>query len=250
MCIQLCVWCPVCGEVGLKPCASCFLTQLCDSLQITWTTDNQMHKTCLVSNRPATSSSTLGIITQSHWPQLLFHLGSVRATYSDTPELAQTLQRVPRASPQNNDQFDFSQQFMRHRLNLWHLSARTASFTTQNLLDVRNDCLQSTCTVKKQFFFKPVYCILHLTLSTSELNFPSRILKLFKICDMLDRLSSSGFLCFTIYNLVGLWVYIRRRNEPPWCPVLFVREVGWCGVDLSLSLPTTVSTLIQMKPLS
>ena len=70
---------------------------------------------------------------------------------------------------------------------------------------------------------------------------------------MLDRPSSSGFLCFIIYNLVGLWVYIWRRNEPPWCPVLFVREMGWtatlsvCGADLSLSLPTTVATLTQVK---
>lgn len=29
------------------------------------------------------------------------------------------------------NQFDFSQQLARHRLNLWHLSARTASFTMQ-----------------------------------------------------------------------------------------------------------------------
>lgn len=36
---------------------------------------------CLVSKRPAAPlSSTLGIITQSHWSQLSFHLGSVRST--------------------------------------------------------------------------------------------------------------------------------------------------------------------------
>lgn len=57
-------------------------------------TDNQMYKMCLVSNRPATSSSTLGIITQSHWSQLLFHLGSVRSTYSDTTKWAHIVQRV------------------------------------------------------------------------------------------------------------------------------------------------------------
>lgn len=77
----------MCREVGLKPCASC------ESLQITWTTDNQTYIMCLVSNRPATSSSTLGIITQSRWSQLSFQLGSVRSTYSDTIELAQTVQR-------------------------------------------------------------------------------------------------------------------------------------------------------------
>lgn len=63
---------------------------------------------------------------------------------------------------------------------------------------------------------------------------------------MLDRPGSSGFLCFIIYNLAGLWVYIWRRNEPPWCPVLFLCEMGW-SVDLSLSLPTTVATPTQVK---
>lgn len=216
----------VCGEVGLKPCASCVLTQLCEYLQITWITDNQMYKMCLVSNRPATSSSsssTLGTITQSHWSQLLFHLGSVRSIYSDTIESAQTVERIRCALIQNL--FDSSHQLTRHRLNLWHLSARTAIFTTQNLHNIRNDCLQSMCTVKR--IFKPVYCILRLSLSTPVLNFPSRFLKLFKICNMLDWPSSSGLLCFIIYNLVGLWVYIWRRNEPPWCPVLFRCEMGW-----------------------
>lgn len=62
--------------------------------QIPRTADNQMYKMCLVSNRPAASSSlTLGIITQSHWPELLFHSGSVRSTYSDTTELAQTVRQ-------------------------------------------------------------------------------------------------------------------------------------------------------------
>lgn len=52
---------------------------------------------------------------------------------------------------------------------------------------------------------------------------------------MLDWPSSSGFLCFINYDLVGLWVDTWRRNEPPWCPVLFVCEMGrtatqsvWC----------------------
>lgn len=56
-------------------------TERCESLQIMRKTDNQMYKTCLVSNRPAASPpSTLGIYSQSHWSQLLFHLGSVRST--------------------------------------------------------------------------------------------------------------------------------------------------------------------------
>lgn len=42
---------------------------------------------------------------------------------------------------------------------------------------------------------------------------------------MLDWPGSSGFLCFIIYNLVGLWVYTWKRNEPPWCPVIFVCEM-------------------------
>lgn len=72
-----------------------FSHEWCESLQIPRTTDNQMYKMCLVSNRPAASSSslTLGIITQSHWSQLLFHSGSVRSAYSDTTELAQTVQQ-------------------------------------------------------------------------------------------------------------------------------------------------------------
>lgn len=81
---------PVCGEVGLKPCASCaFLTQTGVSLlQITWTTDNQMYKMCLVSNRPATSSSsTLGMITQKSLVTALVSLGlRERTTCSDTIE--------------------------------------------------------------------------------------------------------------------------------------------------------------------
>lgn len=69
---------------------------------------------------------------------------------------------------------------------------------------------------------------------------------------MLDWPSSSGVLCFIIYNLVGLWVYTWRRNEPPWCPVyLYVRWVeqplSRCGVKLNLSSPSTVATLIQVK---
>lgn len=116
---------PVCGEVGLKPCASCVLTQSCEYLRITWTTDNQMYKMCLVSNRPTTSSSssTLGTITQSHWSQLLFHLGSVRSICSDTVELAQTIERVHCALIQNKNLFDSLHQLTRHRLNLWHLSS-------------------------------------------------------------------------------------------------------------------------------
>lgn len=91
----------------------------------------------------------------------------------------------------------------------------------------------TVCNVhcKKNNYFLSVYCILRLSLSTPVLNFPSRFLKLFKICNMLDRPGSSGFLCFIIYNLVGLWVYIWRRNEPPWCPVLLVREMGWTATQ-------------------
>lgn len=94
-CIQLCVWC-LCVWGGWTK-AMCLVrshTNGVSLLQIMWTIDNQMYKMCLVSNRPATSSLTLGIITQSHWSGLLFHLGSVRSTHSDTIELAQAVQRV------------------------------------------------------------------------------------------------------------------------------------------------------------
>lgn len=71
---------PVCGEVGLKPCASCVLTRMLwvfyKSRGEKKKTDNQMYKTCLVSNRPATSSSyTLGIITPKSLVTALVSLG-------------------------------------------------------------------------------------------------------------------------------------------------------------------------------
>ena len=106
---------------------------------------SKMYKMCLVSNRPATSSSTLGIIIPkvTGQSQLSCSLGLWQS--------AQAVRRVRCAFwyKKNN--------LTRHRLNLWHLSARTASFTT--LLNIRNDCLQSMCTVKKQFFYLyTVFC--------------------------------------------------------------------------------------------
>ena len=187
-----------------------------------------MYKMCLVSNRPATSSSTLGIIIPkvTGQSQLSCSLGLWQS--------AQAVRRVRCAFwyKKNN--------LTRHRLNLWHLSARTASFTT--LLNIRNDCLQSMCTVKKTIFL-PVYCILRLSLSTPVLNFPSRISLRSVICWIGP--GSSGFLCFIIYTLAGLRVYIWRRNEPPRCPVLFLRETGWTAAQSvwrSPSLPTTVAS--------
>lgn len=106
---------------------------------------------------------------------------------TDTIALAQTVQRVRCALIQKKKKSSL----------IPHISSRgtgstfdisqhgTASFTTQNLLKVRNDCLQSMCTVKTTIFL-PVYCILRLSVSTPVLNFPSRFLKLFKICNMLD----------------------------------------------------------------
>lgn len=162
---------PVCGEVGLKPCASCVLTRMLwvfyKSRGEKKKTDNQMYKTCLVSNRPATSSSyTLGIITPKSLVTALVSLGLCEInTHKHTHK--------------KKNLFDFSHQLTRHRLNLWHLSARTASFTMQNLLfNIRNDCLQ--CALyKKNDYFLSVYCILRLSLSTPVLNFPSRFLKPF-----------------------------------------------------------------------
>lgn len=51
----------------------------------------------------------------------------------------------------------------------------------------------------KKKLFLSVYCISRLSLSTPALIFPSRCLKLFKICKMLDRPSLSGFLCFFFF---------------------------------------------------
>lgn len=122
-----------------------------------------------------------------------------------------------------------------------------ANITTQILLTTRDDCLQSMCTVRKKkkkkattFYLYTVFCAsLFLLLSWTC---PSRLLSPLEICKMLERPSSSGFLCFIIYNLVGLRVYIWRKNEPPWCPVLFLRYMGW-----SLSIPTAFATLSQAE---
>lgn len=64
---------------------------------------------------------------------------------------------------------------------------------------------------------------------------------------MLDLPSSSGFSCFIIYNLAGLWVYIWWRNEPPWCPVLFVCEMGWTATQLALIWACRYQPLLQPR---
>lgn len=86
---------PVCREVGLK--AMCLVSSHSNGVSLYKSREQQTikcTKMCLVSNRPDTSSSTLGIIIQSHLPQPLFHLGSVRTTCYHTNDLAQTVCRV------------------------------------------------------------------------------------------------------------------------------------------------------------
>lgn len=228
----------VCGEVGLKPCASCVLTRMSVSLlQITWTTrqSNVQKRALWVTDLPH-HHQQLGIITQSHWSQLSFHSGSVRSTrlwYKRVGTSSTACSLLCLETKRKKPRFDSSHQLTRHRLNLWHLSARTASFTTQkpSQYQRRLFAINVHCKKNNNKFFTCILYFAPLSISTPVLNFPSRFLKLFEICNMLDRPGSSGFLCFIIYNLVGLWVYIWRRNEPPRCPVLFVCEMGWTATQ-------------------
>lgn len=72
-----------------------------------------------------------------------------------------------------NNNMNFSHQLTRHMLNHWHLSERRVS-PRKNLLNIRNVCLQSTCTVKKHSLFSLYTVFAQLSLYTPELNFPSR----------------------------------------------------------------------------
>lgn len=75
----------------------------------------------------------------------------------------------------------------------------------------------------KKYFY--LYAVLCASLSIFlPLCWTSPYDVFFKICNMLDRPGSPGLSCFITWNLAGLWVYAWKRNEPPWCPVLFLYE--------------------------
>lgn len=161
-CIRLCVWC-LCVWGGWTK-AMCLVrshTNGVSLLQITWTIDNQMYKMCLVSNRPATSSSTLGIITPTSLVRALFSLGlcEINALWYNRVGTDRTACSLCLDRRKKKNQFDSSHQLTRHRLNLWHLSARTASFTTQkpSRYQKRLFAINVHCKKQQQFFT----CILY-----------------------------------------------------------------------------------------
>ena len=133
-----------------------------------------------------------------------------------------TISRIPRIrSRGTGSTFDISQHERR-------VSPRKPSQYQKRLFAVNVHCKKN----QQQFFYLyTVFCasLFLLLCWTSPLNSWDSL----KICkkNMLDRPSSSGCLCFIIYDLVGLWVYIWRRNEPPRCPVLFVRATGWTATQ-------------------
>ena len=164
--IQLCVWCPcVWGGWTKAMCLVCVLTRTgvwvfyksreqqtikCTKCAL-WVTDlphhhHQQHSARLPKKSPVAALVSLGL--------------RERTTRSDATELAQTVRRVSlcldtkkykiSVSRGTGSTFDISQH-------------ERSSFTTQNLLNIRNDCLKSMCTVKKQQLVLPVYCILRLS---------------------------------------------------------------------------------------
>lgn len=132
---------PECGEVGLKPCASCFvLTRNAVSFYTNQRRTIKPTKRALwyifkkkkklpQRNRRRRQQHLAWINPAGH--SFLFHSGSVRSTNN-------------RAKPiiKSTNLLDFSPQLTRHRLNLRHLSAQTATFTVLNPLNTRNDCSQ------------------------------------------------------------------------------------------------------------
>lgn len=165
-------------------------------------------KCALWTADPATlsppSSTTLGIITQSHWSQLSFHSGPVRSTCSwhDKSWHGQRgLFIVPRYEiKKRHYRFGSSRRLTRHRLNLCHLSARTASFTTQkhSQFQIRLFAINVHCKKNNSFFFFFFTCILYF----APLYFlllcwtsPSRFLKLFNTCKNAGLAEFIGGFC-------------------------------------------------------
>lgn len=195
---------PVCGEVGRKPCASCILTQA------VWVFTNCMdNRQSNVQNVPC-EPQTCHMIIDSWYDYLktmvtalfLLHLDFLRLRHYGIVVEAQTASNV----------------LPWHKiLSAWFLiSAHEAQAQTLTSLSTHGEVHHAKPSqYQKRLFAINVHCkkvlylyILRLSLFTPVLNFPSRFLNLFKICNMLDWPSLAGFLCFIIYNLVGLWVYI------------------------------------------
>lgn len=233
---------PVCGEVGLKPCASC--VSHTNGVSLFTNTREQRTIKCtkraLWVNRPAalSSSSTLGInypkslVTAAcftwalwdstySWHSRVGTNSTVRLLCLDTKHKsvwfltsAHEAQAQPLTTLSTNGEFHHAKPSQYQR----------------RLFAVNVHCKKNMEKKKRQFFLA-VYCFLRLSLSTPVLNFPSRFLKLFKICDMLDRPGASG--AFVLYFLqssraVGLhfeggmshhgaqyYLYARWVEQPP-----------------------------------
>lgn len=162
------------GGVGLKPCASCVLTRMvwvfCKSR------GNQTikcTKCALWVNRPDASSLTLGINDPKSLVTAIVSLGLCEINFFFKKGKWNSKQTHIRI------RFNFSHRLTRHRLNLWHLSARTASFTMQKFKKKTTVCNRRALYRNSSL---SAYCILRLSLSTPVLNFPSRSLRLCEIC--------------------------------------------------------------------
>lgn len=213
---------PVCGEVGLKPCASCVLTRngvslykSCEKQTIKctkralWVTDlPHLHHRHLAYILKVTGHSSC--FTWALWDQLPLKERKKKSVWLLTT--ACEAQAQPLTSLSTNGEFHHA-----------------------DLLNIRNDCLQSMCTVKKQTntktkLFLSVYCILRLSLST-----PARCLKYFKICNMLDRPSSSGFLCFFFSFSFFLFSNLQSSRglhlKEEWATAVprILCEMGWAS---------------------
>lgn len=117
---------------------------------------------CLVwvTDLAAPLSSTLGIITQSHWSQLLFHSGSVRRKKQNKTKETKSVWFLTSA----------------HEAQAQPLTSLSTDGNFQHASRYEKWLL--TCTVKT---FLAVYCIC-TSLSTPVLNFPARFWKLFTRC--------------------------------------------------------------------
>lgn len=166
-------WMPACGEVGLKPCASCRLAlkraRVFTNHNVNDGQSNVQKRALWVTDLPPQQrqhhhhQQTLGIIlSQSHWSRLLFHLGSVRSNsryeFSRRRNRTSKLSRMfdsHISSRGTGSTFDISQH-------------ERASFTTKNLLNIRRlFAINVHCKKKKnkQFFtcilyFAPLFLLL------------------------------------------------------------------------------------------
>lgn len=132
---------PVCGEVGLKPCASCVFSHT-NAVSLYKSRGKQTIKCtnmCLVSNRPAASSftDTWHDYTQKSLVTAIVSLGLCEIKKHKRSKRIRLISHI--SSRGTGSTIDISQHERR-----WS--------TMQNLLNIRNDCSQSMCTVKKNSF--------------------------------------------------------------------------------------------------